>query len=148
MKVPYNILGSTQDYNSYYNLQAGGNLPYFTGSTIQTGHGIGSMLAKVFKGTVLPIMKKGAKVVGKELLNTGLSVVGDVISGENFKSAAKKNLVNSGKNLLGSLTSSLINPKPPVKRKSKANQKRQSTKTKHVQKSRNKRRKLTSDIFS
>lgn len=145
MKVPYNILGSTQDYNAYYNLQAGGNLPYFTGSTIQTGHGIGSMLAKVFKGTVLPIMKKGAKAVGKELLNTGLSVAGDVISGQNFKSSAKKNLVNSGKNLLGSLTSSLINPKPPVKRK--LNKKRQSTKTKKVQK-RNKRQKLTSDIFS
>lgn len=146
MKVPYNILDSTQDYNTYYNLQAGGNLPYFAGSTIQTGHGIGSMLANVFKGTVLPIIKRGAKVVGKELLNTGLTVASDVMNGENFKSSAKKNLVNSGKNLLNNLTTSLINPKKSMKRKSK--QTTSSRKLmKHGQKQ-NKKRKLNSDIFS
>lgn len=145
MKVPYNILDSTQDYNTYYNLQAGGNLPYFSGSTIQTGHGIGSMLAKVFKGTVLPIMKRGAKVVGKELLNTGLTVASDVMNGENFKSSAKKNLMNSGKNLLSNLTTSLINPKTK-KRKSKQMTHTQK-KSKHTQRH-NKKQKLNSDIFS
>lgn len=146
MKVAYNILSSNQDYNAYYKSQAGGNLPYFTGSTIQSGHGIGSMLAKVFKGTVLPMMKQGAKTVGKELLNTGLSVASDVISGKNFKSSAKRNLQNSGKTLLNNLTNSLINQKPSRKRKTNQRPHAQNkSKTSHRH---NKKRKLGSDIFS
>ena len=46
--------------------------------TYQRGHGgIGSFLAGIFR-RVLPLLTRGAKVVGKEAVRTGMNIMSDV----------------------------------------------------------------------
>lgn len=75
----------------YYLQQAGSGMgTIYQGPIYQTGHGVGSFLAKVYR-TVFPYIKKGAKKIGKEFLKTGADIVQDMTD-ENipFKEALKK----------------------------------------------------------
>ncbi|XP_065224228.1 uncharacterized protein LOC135848277 [Planococcus citri] len=68
----------TNVFDEYYELQAGGNgMAYFQGSPYQRGHGIGSFLGGLFRGA-LPLLKSGARAVGKELLQCGINVLDDL----------------------------------------------------------------------
>jgi hypothetical protein len=70
-----------------------GSVDYYTGSTLQKGEGIGDIFKSVLKiGKPLlksaikaskPLLKKGAKRLGKAALNTGTSVLSDVLEGKN-----------------------------------------------------------------
>ena len=71
----------------YYLRQAGGGGQYYAGATFQKGHGIGSWLGGLFR-TVLPLLKSGAAVVGKEAARAGSHILADVASGDNFKESA------------------------------------------------------------
>lgn len=75
----------------YYMQQAGSGMgTIYQGPIYQTGHGVGSFLAKVYR-TVFPYIQKGAKKIGREFLKTGADIVHD-ITDENvpFKEALKK----------------------------------------------------------
>jgi hypothetical protein len=43
----------------------------------------------------MPLLKKGAKTLGREALKTGLNIAGDVVQGRNIKQAAKSRLKSS-----------------------------------------------------
>ena len=135
MTVPYDQDSSAKYINDYYTQQAGGVLPVFRGSTIQQGSGIGGIFSAM-RG-MIPMLKKGAEVAGKQLLNTGLKIANDVIEGENFADAAKTNLKTGGKELLNNLTKSFNSPKRGVTKKRPKQSKRVKTK----------RRRVTKDIF-
>jgi hypothetical protein len=64
-------------YHDYYIHQAGKGYPVFAGRRYQTGHGLGSIFGGLFKAA-LPLLKKGAKTLGREVLKTGLNIAGDV----------------------------------------------------------------------
>lgn len=67
-------------YLTYYKNQLGGGVSaVYRGSPYQKGHGIGSFLGGLFR-TITPILKSGAKAVGKEALRTGINVLSDVVS--------------------------------------------------------------------
>jgi hypothetical protein len=70
----------------YYIHQAGKGYPVFAGRRYQRGHGLGSIFGGLFKAA-MPLLKKGAKTLGREALKTGLNIAGDVykeeISGDN-----------------------------------------------------------------
>jgi hypothetical protein len=51
-------------------------------------HGLGSIFGGLFKAA-LPLLKKGAKTLGREALKTGLSTAGDVVQGRNIKQRAR-----------------------------------------------------------
>lgn len=51
----------------------------YKGAPYQRGHGIGSFLGGLFR-TITPLLKSGARAVGKEALKTGMNVLGDVLS--------------------------------------------------------------------
>ena len=75
----------------YYLQQAGSGMgTIYQGPIYQTGHGVGSFLAKVYR-TVFPYIKSGAKKIGREILKTGADIVHDMTD-ENvpFKEALKK----------------------------------------------------------
>ena len=79
-------------YEQYYLDQAkqkGGNLPAFHGARFQRGYGLGSIFRGLFRWAV-PHLQQGAKMLGKKALQTGVSVVQDVLAGENLKTATKK----------------------------------------------------------
>jgi hypothetical protein len=40
----------------------------------------------------MPLLKKGAKTLGREALKTGLNIAGDVVQGRNIKQAAEARL--------------------------------------------------------
>jgi hypothetical protein len=55
----------------------GKGYPVFAGRRYQRGHGLGSIFGGLFKAAI-PLLKKGAKTLGREALKTGLNIVGDV----------------------------------------------------------------------
>ena len=145
MKTPYSILEINPHYKTYYENQAGGLLPYFSGKTVQKGYGIGSIFSKLVKGDIKPMLQQGARTVGKELLNTGASFISDVLSGKNLKEAAKDNLISGAKNLFSTLHTSVVNPKKRSTVSKESSTKRKASKQRSHP---NKKRKRVTDIFS
>jgi hypothetical protein len=47
----------------------------------------------------MPLLKKGAKTIEREVIKTGLNIAGDVVQGRNIKQAAKSRLKSTGANL-------------------------------------------------
>jgi hypothetical protein len=131
-----------EQYDQYFKLQSGGNLNVFSGATRQRGYGIGSLISRGLS-LATPILKEGAKHVGKALLSTGANVVGniaeDVLSGENFKSSAKSNMKLGGDTLLKNAVAYFA-PKP---NKKPVRKRRAPTSTKG-----SKRKRAEKDIFT
>ena len=89
------------NYN-YYTRQVGGPLPYFVGSKVQRGHGLGSLFGGLLRN-VAPLTRRGAVAVGKRALKTGMQIADDVMTGQNIKQAAKRRVTDAGKDLMRSL---------------------------------------------
>ena len=47
----------------------------------------------------MPLLKKGAKTLGREALQTGLNIAGEVAQGRNIKQAVQSRLKSTGQNL-------------------------------------------------
>ena len=66
----------------------------------QRGHGgIGNFFASLFR-SAMPLMKKSAKYLSREALNTSVRTAHDVMEGKNLKASLKKNLRKSGEDIL------------------------------------------------
>ena len=94
-------------YDEYYSNQAGNGMGYFAGRSYmpqQSGDGIGNFLKSAGK-FLTPILSRGARTVGKNLLSSGVGIVGDLMEGKKFKDVAKSRLKETGKNVMGSLIS-------------------------------------------
>ena len=65
-------------YHDYYIHQAGKGYPVLAGRWYQRGHGLGSIFGGLFKAAI-PLLKKGAKILGHEVLKTGLNIAGYVV---------------------------------------------------------------------
>ena len=100
MRVPYRA--NPKAFEDYYLHQVGNGMRYYTGVNRQAGHGIGNIFKGLFRAAV-PLLSSGAKVVGKQLLRTGLQVAGDVASGRKPKEAIKTRARAAGKQLLGQI---------------------------------------------
>ena len=79
--------------SDYYIKQAGNGLSGFSGLRYQRGNG---WLSNVWSKVGLPVLK----FLGKQALNSGLSIASDALDGNSIKASAKNNLRNSGKNTL------------------------------------------------
>ena len=90
------------NYDDYYAQQVGGALPYFAGARVQRGHGIGSLFGGLLR-SVAPLIKRGALALGNRALKTGAQIAGDILSGENIRTAAKRRTKTAGRDLLQSL---------------------------------------------
>lgn len=70
-------------YQDYYETQSGGGnvssgiSRVYIGAPYQRGRGIGAYLGGIFRH-VLPLFKRGAKALGKEIFSSGLNVLTDV----------------------------------------------------------------------
>lgn len=142
MYVPYQCC--QKSFEDYYTNQTGRGLNFYKGSTYQRGYGFGGLFRSLFRAAV-PLFKSGAKAVGKQLLNSGMSLLGDVSQGENLKTAAKRRMKEAG-NILTDKASSKVKNMIGSGRKKKANKKRKRS-TKRVT-SRKIQKKAHVDIFS
>ena len=75
-------------YKKFY-LDQVGNGNAFQGAAMQRGYGLGGILGGLFRAAT-PLLKQGAKVIGKRMLRTGLDIAGDALSGRNVKHSAKR----------------------------------------------------------
>ena len=100
-------------YEQYYVDQARqkqGNLPAFHGPRFQQGYGLG---CKGLFCWAMPHLKEGAKVLGKNALQTEVQVAQDVLEGNNVNTAlAKRN-----KEAIGGLVPQAGNGRKSTKKK-------------------------------
>lgn len=91
-------------YAAYYSEQAGGGASekhnrftrIYVGAPYQRGHGIGAFLGGLFR-RILPFLGGAARAVGKEALNAGINVVGDIATRRvPLKESLEKRLTESG----------------------------------------------------
>ena len=101
------------NYNEYYARQAGGALPYFAGAQYQRGHGLGSLFGGLLR-SAMPLIKTGAVALGRGALKTGVHIAGDVLSGQNIKTAAKRRVTDAGRSMLRDLPG--VRPRKRIKR--------------------------------
>jgi hypothetical protein len=73
----------------------GRGIPYFSGPVYQRGHGIGSLFRGLFR-FAMPFIKQGAKAVGRQALQTGMQVAGDVLENRPFKESVKSRVREAG----------------------------------------------------
>lgn len=113
-RVPFHCSNHHKEYEQYYRNQVGGNFSeYYQGQAYQKGYGIGGILSSLFK-SALPIIKSGAKSLGKNALNAGLGLAVDAIQGQDMKTAAKNRLREAGMNTIQEFASSTSPIKHPV----------------------------------
>ena len=93
-------------YEQYYLNQAGNGYPVFAGSRMQRGYGLGSIFSGLFKAAT-PLLKRGAKALGKQALSTGMELANDLLEGRNFKTAAKSRLKKAGSSLMKDAVNSI-----------------------------------------
>lgn len=85
---------NTRQLTSYYTAQAGGAFPVYAGSRYQRGGGIGSFLGGIGR-RILPFLAKGAKVLGKEALRSGINVAADALEGRNISDSIRERAAES-----------------------------------------------------
>ena len=103
------------NYNDYYARQGGGALPYFAGAQYQRGHGLGSLFGGLLRNA-MPRIKIGAVTLGKGALKTGVRIAGDVLSGQNIKTAAKRRITDADRSMLRGLEIPGVRPRKRIKR--------------------------------
>ena len=86
-------------YENYYLSQVCHGIPYFSGARVQQGYGLGNLFSSIAK-SVLPLVKKGAKTLGKQVLKSGVDFASDVLQGKNVKQTAIDLAKAAGTNLL------------------------------------------------
>ena len=96
----------TKAYENYYLSQVGDGGPYFSGGHYQQGYGLGNILSAISK-TVMPLIKSGAKAIGKQVLRSGVGFASDVLQGKNAKQAA----IDRAKTASSSLLQQAVAPK-------------------------------------
>jgi len=89
-------------YRSYYLNQAGGasSLPVFRGSPYQKGHGLGSLFSSLARFAV-PLLKRGAKYLGRRALQTGVEIARDVVEDkQDWREATKRRLKSTANTIM------------------------------------------------
>ena len=86
-------------YKNNYLSQVGHGIPYCAGAQVQQGYGLSNLFCSIVK-SVLPFFKKGAKTLGKQVLQSGVEFASDVLHGKNAKQAAIDQAKAAGSNLL------------------------------------------------
>lgn len=128
MLVPYSFEDSGRHYKDYYLNQIGGNgISVYSGSRLQKGHGIGNFFSSMLRGA-MPLIKSGAKTIGRQALKAGWNIARDAISGRDVKSSARRNLTTAGDNLVGRLVETLDSP-PSASAKGRSRKRKKRTRT-------------------
>lgn len=89
--IPVNETSTDNAYNDFYNQTGRGQIPIFKGSKHQVGYGLGGISSSLFKAA-MPMVKAGAKSLGKTALNAGLNMAKDMLDGNNVKQSLRKNV--------------------------------------------------------
>jgi hypothetical protein len=126
------------DFKTYYLDQAGGNYSYFKGAARQRGYGLGGMFKSMFKYLIplfrthaLPVIKKGAEIVGTEAVKAASNIATDTIKGRNIRDAFQEHSTSAIDNLSNQAQAKLQSGSGRKRKRSsfKSNRKVKQTKT-------------------
>ena len=136
---------NTQLYEDYFLSQSGaGGINVFSGPRYMKGRGLGRILGGLGR-VLLPLIKRGGRVLLQEGIRTGTDIAGDVIGGKNIASSFKKRGREAGERLVHRAVKRMrgdgLMPAPPGQ-PFQTRRKRRSTKRKRqVPKHRKKKKK-------
>jgi hypothetical protein len=101
---------SNINWEALYKQQSGGNIRTFTGTKHLRGGGLGGILLSAIPALIKMLPSFLSSSVGKEIVNSGASIVNDLKEGVPLKEAAKtagrkaiRNMTGIGKKRVGSL---------------------------------------------
>ena len=106
---------NSASYEKYY-LDQVGHGEYFSGAAFQRGYGLGNIFASLGKA-ILPLVKFGAKAIGKQALKSGAAFASNVLAGKNVKQAALERTKQAGSTLLRQATAPKKRKAPRVQKK-------------------------------
>ena len=86
---------SSKHYEDYYIGQVGRGHPVFTGPRNQRGYGLGGILGGLFR-SAMPLLKQGAKTLGREAIRTGVGIAQDALEGKISRRRLKTDSVTLG----------------------------------------------------
>lgn len=99
-----------------------GTITVYRGSPFQRGHGVGTFLRGLFR-TSLPLIRRGASAVGKELLSSGVNFLEDLDHDIPAKEAFQQRMKDAKNNLKRKAIDTLLRGGGyKSKRRKKANQ--------------------------
>ena len=124
-------------YEDYYLHQCGHGMPVFYGARMQRGHGLCSIFSGLF-GSIFPMLKRAAPVIGTKALQTGIDIMSNVAAGQSPKESANSYVSDALKEGISSFI-----PMENIQSGSGFRRKR-----KHSKKSKPSRKKKSKDIFS
>lgn len=104
MFVPYQCC--QKSFEDYYTQQSGNGLNFYQGAPYQKGYGFGGLFRSFFRASI-PLLKSGAKAVGKQLIHSGVGMLNDLSRGDDIKVAAKRRLKEAGHNLTDKATAKM-----------------------------------------
>jgi len=107
MKKPFCCDANRSMYEDYYARQSGGEMPVFTGTRVQRGHGLGSIFANL-KRLAIPLLKRGAKFLVPRLFKTGMEIADDVMEGKKFMDSAKQRVPGAAKEAMTGFTKEFV----------------------------------------
>ena len=106
---------NSASYEKYY-LDQVGHGQYFSGAAFQRGYGLVNIFASLGKA-ILPLVKSGAKAIGKQALKSGVAFASDALAGKNVKQAALERTKQAGSTLLRQATAPKKRKAPRVQKK-------------------------------
>ena len=72
---------------------------YYRSARYQKGHGVGSVLSKLFKSAI-PYLKDSGKYLAKQGLKTAVRTATDIMDGDSPRDAFRKRMIESKDNIL------------------------------------------------
>jgi hypothetical protein len=132
-------------YTDYYAAQSGNGVPVFYGGSGQRGHGLGSVLSRLFR-SAMPMLKKGLSIFGRHALKTGLEMANDVAGGQTLKHSARQRIPDGIKRFVNS--SDFSNQSGSGHRGRGRKRKSTVSKSKSKNRSKSKKRRKNKDIFA
>lgn len=131
-------------YDDYYLHQVGHGMPFFSGTRVQRGHGLGNILSGLVRAA-MPLVKSGVKALGRQGLKTGMQIAGDVFRGQKPKRAVRQRTKQAGKQLLGRALQQFVAPpgKPAANKGTKRRARGRNTSSSRA----TKRSRSSRDIF-
>lgn len=132
------------NYHDYYMNQVGHGGPVYAGTRVQRGSGLGNIFGGMIRAAI-PILKRGAKTLGKSAVKTGMRVVSDIASGQGFKSSLKR---RAGETLGAMLTSAPSSNKPSAPKRSRGKTAKRGARGIRGGRGATRRRTQRNDIFS
>lgn len=112
------------------------------------GQGLGNILGGVLRSAV-PLLKSAGKSLLKTGARTGMQIASDVLSGQDFKAAAKQRAQQAGQHLIHQVVNSLPAPpgEPARKRIKQTTNRRKAQSKGGTSRRRFRHRQSTRDIF-